>query len=359
MGGVLALEPSDFVDLLLDFQTLQIVELGLMTLKGAVDVVLASFGRRHFRLSKTNTLSWLNRHLTRSFNSSPYPGIPLKDDHPSAFIARSQQITILIELHARYDIRYTTKSKPSFTPILCPTNHPRSHLRLHRHPKFLSPGKSTIAPHWSWTNSNLWTNDESQSVNRPIRISLSLSQVFGEGQSFIPSPKNDVLPAMMDEFGRVGPRHAQPRILSRMDPIFSDFKGRPSVDQKETTCSETRTRKLEGSMAKPAEGGRAHRRRFDRSNGRPINRSRAVRGWCSREREGEQGRPQEIEKNETRRTRADQPTAKKEPHRLANQMAWNGALRQVVWVRGMLIGLGFIFVELLMKKLYEFVKRTL
>lgn len=39
--GVLLRQPSDLIDLLLDLQTLKVVKLGLMALKGAVDIVLS------------------------------------------------------------------------------------------------------------------------------------------------------------------------------------------------------------------------------------------------------------------------------------------------------------------------------
>lgn len=39
--GVLLRQPADLVDLLLDLQTLKVVELGLVALEGAVDIVLA------------------------------------------------------------------------------------------------------------------------------------------------------------------------------------------------------------------------------------------------------------------------------------------------------------------------------
>lgn len=39
--SVLLRQPSDLIDLLLDLQTLKVVELGLMALEGAVDIVLS------------------------------------------------------------------------------------------------------------------------------------------------------------------------------------------------------------------------------------------------------------------------------------------------------------------------------
>ena len=41
MGSVLLGEPFDLVDFLLYLQALEIVELGLMALEGAVDIILA------------------------------------------------------------------------------------------------------------------------------------------------------------------------------------------------------------------------------------------------------------------------------------------------------------------------------
>lgn len=46
MCGVLLREPFDLVDLLLDLQALQVVELGLVALEGAVHVVLTLAVRR-------------------------------------------------------------------------------------------------------------------------------------------------------------------------------------------------------------------------------------------------------------------------------------------------------------------------
>lgn len=40
IGGILLWQPTDFVDLLLNFQAFQVVKLGLVALKGAVNIVL-------------------------------------------------------------------------------------------------------------------------------------------------------------------------------------------------------------------------------------------------------------------------------------------------------------------------------
>lgn len=50
MGGILLREPFDLVDFLLYLQTLEIVELRLVALESAVDVVLALAVRRVFTL---------------------------------------------------------------------------------------------------------------------------------------------------------------------------------------------------------------------------------------------------------------------------------------------------------------------
>ena len=52
MRRVLPLEPPDLVDLLLDLQALEVVELGLVGLEGAVDVVLAAARVRGFGLKR-------------------------------------------------------------------------------------------------------------------------------------------------------------------------------------------------------------------------------------------------------------------------------------------------------------------
>lgn len=41
MGSILLRQPSDLIDLLLNFQTLKVVELRLMALESAVDIVLS------------------------------------------------------------------------------------------------------------------------------------------------------------------------------------------------------------------------------------------------------------------------------------------------------------------------------
>lgn len=55
---VLLGQPSDLIDLLLDLQTLKVVELGLMALKCAVDVVLSLGKRLGLALGKGKGGSW-------------------------------------------------------------------------------------------------------------------------------------------------------------------------------------------------------------------------------------------------------------------------------------------------------------
>lgn len=52
MGGILLRKPLDLVDFLLYLQTLEIIELRLMALEGAVDVILALAVRRIFTLQE-------------------------------------------------------------------------------------------------------------------------------------------------------------------------------------------------------------------------------------------------------------------------------------------------------------------
>ena len=81
MGGVLALEPPDLVDLGLDVERLERVEARRVRLERAVDVVLAA--RRLVRLRLR---------------------IALEDDHAAALVARRQQLAVVVELHARDDV---------------------------------------------------------------------------------------------------------------------------------------------------------------------------------------------------------------------------------------------------------------
>lgn len=57
MGGILLREPLDLVDFLLYLQTLEIVELWLVALESAVDVILALAVWRIFALQGNQTLS--------------------------------------------------------------------------------------------------------------------------------------------------------------------------------------------------------------------------------------------------------------------------------------------------------------
>ena len=81
MGWIFPLQPPNFVDLLLDLETLQVVELWLVALEGAVDVVLAPAGSAALGLR-----------------------VPLEDDHATALVPRREEIPVLVELDARDDV---------------------------------------------------------------------------------------------------------------------------------------------------------------------------------------------------------------------------------------------------------------
>ena len=71
MGGILLREPLDLVDFLLYLQTLEIVELWLVALESAIDVILALAVWRIFALQGNQTLSsgmagWLGAGQTRT-----------------------------------------------------------------------------------------------------------------------------------------------------------------------------------------------------------------------------------------------------------------------------------------------------
>lgn len=54
LSSILLRQPSDLIDLLLDLQTLKVVKLRLMALKGAVDIVLSLGERLSLALGKEN-----------------------------------------------------------------------------------------------------------------------------------------------------------------------------------------------------------------------------------------------------------------------------------------------------------------
>ena len=78
-AGVRLPDPLYLVDLLLDLQGLQVVELGLVRLEGAVDVVVAEDGAVPLL-------------------------VPLEDDHAAALVARGQEFARRVELHHRDDV---------------------------------------------------------------------------------------------------------------------------------------------------------------------------------------------------------------------------------------------------------------
>lgn len=91
MGGILLREPLDLVDLLLYLQTLEIVELRLVALESAVDVILALAVRRIFTLQGNQTLSSRmvrrggSRHWDRDGTGPTHagPGTAMATGHPS------------------------------------------------------------------------------------------------------------------------------------------------------------------------------------------------------------------------------------------------------------------------------------
>lgn len=61
--GVFLWQPADLVDLLLDLQTLQVVELGLVALKSAVNIVLPSSVWLVLTLKKTKDRGYTVRGI--------------------------------------------------------------------------------------------------------------------------------------------------------------------------------------------------------------------------------------------------------------------------------------------------------
>jgi len=83
MRWVLSLQPSYFVDFLLNFQTFEIIELWFVTLKGAVDIVF--------------TTSRIGLFGSR---------VSLENDHSPAFVSSCQEVSVLVEFDTRYDVGF-------------------------------------------------------------------------------------------------------------------------------------------------------------------------------------------------------------------------------------------------------------
>lgn len=99
MGGILSSTPLDLVDLLFDFEGLEVIELGLVGLKLGVEFVLAGF----FLLGTSGTSR--NTIVTAQ---SPDPAthcfVALKQDNPSTLVTCCQVVPRVVELNGRYDV---------------------------------------------------------------------------------------------------------------------------------------------------------------------------------------------------------------------------------------------------------------
>lgn len=88
MCHVFSSQPFDFVNFLLDFQALQVVELGLVALKCTVHIVLGS---------QAVEVILLELRLGRLF--------ALKNDYATALVAGGQQLAVLVKLNCANYIR--------------------------------------------------------------------------------------------------------------------------------------------------------------------------------------------------------------------------------------------------------------
>jgi hypothetical protein len=73
MGGILPFAPLDLVDLLLDFQGLEIIEFGLMRLELGVKLVLAALFLRHTAMidvHKSQEQKWSMKMMEESDHHS-------------------------------------------------------------------------------------------------------------------------------------------------------------------------------------------------------------------------------------------------------------------------------------------------
>lgn len=89
--------PPDFVNLLFDFHTLEVVELGFMRLKLGIELVL--------------TCSFLERHRKLTILAWTYHLVALKEDDAAALITGGQKVTRIVKLHRTDNIGYRCRMK--------------------------------------------------------------------------------------------------------------------------------------------------------------------------------------------------------------------------------------------------------
>lgn len=100
MGGILSSTPLDLVDLLFDFEGLEVIELRFMGLELGVEFVLASF----FLLPKSGTSRSSTLAVLRRWDRATHCFVALEQDDSSTLITGCQVVTCMVELNGRYDV---------------------------------------------------------------------------------------------------------------------------------------------------------------------------------------------------------------------------------------------------------------
>lgn len=99
MGGILSSTPLDLVDLLFDFEGLEVIELGFVRLKLGVEFVLASF----FLLDTSGT-SRSSAVIAGARVPATHCFVALEQNNSSTLITSCQIVTRMVELNGRYDV---------------------------------------------------------------------------------------------------------------------------------------------------------------------------------------------------------------------------------------------------------------
>lgn len=109
MGGILSSTPLDLVDLLFDFEGLEIIELGLVRLELGVEFVLAGF----FLLS-TSGMSRNSTIISQSPDPATHCFVTLEQDDSSTLVTCCQIVPRMVELDGRYDVGWLRVSRINF-----------------------------------------------------------------------------------------------------------------------------------------------------------------------------------------------------------------------------------------------------
>lgn len=99
MRGILSSAPLDLVDLLFDFEGLEIVELRLVGLEFGVEFVLAGFFLARRSVSSMTALS-----SPESVELDTHCLVALEQDDTATLVTSSKVVSRVVELNGRYDV---------------------------------------------------------------------------------------------------------------------------------------------------------------------------------------------------------------------------------------------------------------